>query len=119
MFKLVILGKRRAGMTSAEFKEYYETIHAPLAWTLYPQMKRYVRTYFEPVEHEVYEGGKYPNGEPPTDCITEVWFESREVFQSVLANMMADTEKAALLAEDEAKLFDVSTIWRLESEVFE
>lgn len=119
MFKLVIFGKRKPGMTLDEFKDYYETQHAPLAKRLYPQMKRYVRTYFAPVEHEVYEGGKYPAGEPPTDCITEVWFESREVFRSVLENMMADPEKAGLLAADEAKMFDVSTIWRLESEEFE
>lgn len=119
MFKLVILGKRKPGMSLEAFKDYYENQHAPLTKRLYPQMKRYVRTYFEPVEHEVYEGDKYPSGEPPVDCITEVWFEDRAAFDGVLASMIANPDAAAELAEDEAKMFDVSTIWRLVSEEFE
>lgn len=116
MFKLIIFAKRKPGMTMAEFRAHYEDIHAPLAWELYPQMRKYLRTYLTPVEHDVYSTGKYPQGEPPFDCVTEAHFESREAFQAVLDSMIAEPEKAARLAEDEARLFDVPSIWRLNSD---
>lgn len=45
MYKVVAFIKRKAGITPEEFRDYYETRHAPLIERLTPKMLAYRRNY--------------------------------------------------------------------------
>lgn len=101
MYKLVAILKRREGMSPEQFRDYYETQHAPLAKTLIPGLRRYVRRYPRP---QIVAG--YPTPPPLAfDVITELWFDSADDFEQAMAVFSAP-EVAALLREDELRLFD-------------
>jgi uncharacterized protein (TIGR02118 family) len=105
MFKLLILTKRKAGMSLQEFREYYEKRHAVLVQRITPLMRGYRRNYLTPVL-----GASAGEAEPPYDCVAEAWFDTEEDFRLTLDSLVCDPHKTAVLAEDEAKLFDRSTI---------
>jgi uncharacterized protein (TIGR02118 family) len=65
MLKLMLLVRRKAGMSRAEFRDYYESTHAPLAAGVMGRCKRYVRNF---VTEE-------PSGPQDFDVITEFWFD--------------------------------------------
>jgi len=69
MVKIIFLLKRKPGLTPAEFRQQYEEVHAPLALSLFPNVRRYVRNYIMtnvmPADAE----------EPDFDCITEIWLD--------------------------------------------
>jgi hypothetical protein len=79
--KVVIFLKRKPGMSIAEFREYYETVHRRKAekYTS-PSMIRYVRRYVEPVPN--LETGQ--SGELDFDVMTEMWFDNAAHAQGVL-----------------------------------
>jgi uncharacterized protein (TIGR02118 family) len=104
-FKLIILAKRKPGMSPQAFREYYETHHSVLARSLAPAMRRYQRNYLTP-----FPAASTPAGEVAFDCVTEVWFDREEIFQQTLAQLAAQPDKAAALAADEENLFDRSSI---------
>lgn len=102
MFKLVILAKRKPGMSMQAFQDYYETRHAVLAISQSAvPLRRYVRNYLTPLQANV---------EAPFDCVTEVWFENEADFQCAMESLAKDPQKAAVIARDEENLFDRSTI---------
>jgi len=108
MFKLIVLAKRRPGMTREEFRDYYEKHHAVLVRNLTPLMRKYRRNYLAPLTGT----GPLPGTEqePPFDCVTEAWFDRAEDFQRTVAQLAAQPEKTAALASDEEQLFDRATI---------
>jgi len=69
MVKIVALLKRRAGLTPAEFAEYYERRHAPLFARVIPPEVRAAITHYAQ-NHAVDLGGR----EPAWDCVTEIGF---------------------------------------------
>jgi hypothetical protein len=101
MFKVMILLKRRPGLSMEEFIDYYENHHAPLGVRFAPNMIHYSRHYLRPVA-DVLEGAVR---EPEYDVITEVHFESREAFEEN-GELMQDPEALAALIADEERLFD-------------
>lgn len=101
MFKVMILMKRRQGMSMDEFIDYYETNHAKLGLKFAPNMTHYSRHYLRPIP-DVLEGAV---NEPAYDVITEVHFASREAFEENGRIMQAPEALAALIA-DEENLFD-------------
>jgi uncharacterized protein (TIGR02118 family) len=102
MFKMIILAKRKPGMSLEAFRDYYETRHAPFAMSLAPErVRRYVRNYLTPVA---------PGVEPPFDVVTETWFDSEEQYRRNFEALAAAPEKVAAIAADEENLFDRSTI---------
>jgi len=101
MYKLVALLKRHPDLSPEAFREYYETRHAPLAQTLIPGLRRYIRRYLKPLEVQGYPASL----EARFDVITELWFENAESFEQAKVRFTAP-EVAALLLEDEMKLFD-------------
>jgi hypothetical protein len=105
MVKLILLLKRRAGMSFDDFVDYYETTHCVLGRKLLPTALHYERRYLRSL------GGVMENSGPDDtyDCITEVWFADRAALDAALAHA-AEPGNAALLAADEAKLFDRSKI---------
>src|SRR5437016_2862123 len=106
MFKLIIMAKRKPGMSMAEFQDYYEKRHAPLALSVAPsRMRKYVRNFITPIQ-----SGPSTQQEAPYDCVTECWFESEEDFQRSAEILATQSQIAATIAKDEENLFDRSTI---------
>ncbi|HKT72181.1 MAG TPA: EthD domain-containing protein [Steroidobacteraceae bacterium] len=95
--KLVALLRKRPGMPLEEFRTYYETTHCKLI-RLLPGVQRYFRRYLDPI----------PPGDTedqPFHVMTELWFKSRGDFELAMQRN-SSPDVAAILAEDEAKLFD-------------
>ena len=105
MFEVMILIRRKPGMSMEEFVRYYETAHAPLGASKVPNMKRYVRHFLRPYGNAVY--GTDPASQE--DFVTELWFDDEADFQSGVAYPTAP-ETARIIGEDEDKLFDKSSI---------
>ena len=110
MFKLIVTGKRKPGMSMDEFRQYYETRHAVLAQEITPRMRRYIRNYVTPVR-----GGSSAGAEPPFDCVTEVWFDSEEDLKRTSESLSLEPQKTAAMNADIDNLFDRSSIWRFTS----
>ena len=106
MFKLVVLTKRKAGMSMEAFIDYYENNHAPLMTSFYPQVKKYTRTYLTSVSHDTLTGDE----EKPVDCVTEAFFDDEAGWLDVIKSMEENPERTAAHAADEENLFDRSKI---------
>lgn len=105
MFKLIIMARRKPGMSMLEFRDYYEKRHSVLVRKITPTMRRYTRNYLTPLDSALAAGDT-----SSYDCVTEAWFDSEAEFHRSLQTLVADTEKTAALAKDEENLFDRSTI---------
>ena len=106
MFKQVVLLKRRPGMTTEEFKHYYENYHSKLhervgkGEPFMPTAQRYVRRYITPERNPI-------TGEvidPGFDCIMEIWWNSRDDFESSMRHI-GSPEILPHIIEDEKQLF--------------
>jgi uncharacterized protein (TIGR02118 family) len=101
MFKAVMVLRRKQGMSPEEFREHYETVHAPLTLECLPGIVEYRRLY---VNHGTSPFG-HPDAELDFDVITEVTFASREAYDEAML-AMRDERLAGLLRDDQALLFD-------------
>jgi uncharacterized protein (TIGR02118 family) len=101
--KLVVLLKKKPGMSFEDFQDYYENHHSKLI-TLLPRVQRYFRRYLHPLDgHPMNtddEAGTY-------HVITELWFNSREDLDVAMARN-AEPDVYQALADDELNLFDRS-----------
>jgi EthD domain len=87
-----------------EFKSYYENQHSQLAKRLdakpgLPNAQRYVRRYLTPAKNAL-------TGEvihPGYDCITEIWWNTREDFEAAMQGL-GDPKYLQARLEDERKL---------------
>lgn len=95
MLKLMLHVRRKEGLTREEFRQYYESTHAPLASGVMATCKKYVRNFV--IEE--------PHGTQGFDCVTEFWFDIDGPF-SEATGRLTDAAQAALLAEDEARFMD-------------
>ncbi|MFT4564224.1 MAG: hypothetical protein ACI9BW_003987 [Gammaproteobacteria bacterium] len=105
MFKVIILIKRKNGMSVEAFRDYYETKHAPLGASKIPNLKRYIRHFISPYGNEIYAA----DSEPPYDVLTELWFDDEADFDRGMA-YLSEPETAAIIGADEEKLFEKSSI---------
>ncbi|MGM5069125.1 EthD domain-containing protein [Rhodococcus qingshengii] len=103
MFKIMVLLKRRPGLTMDEFIEHYEGHHAQLGIKFAPNMIHYGRHYIRAIP-DVLDGTVR---EPEYDVITEVHFENRASFEEN-GKLMQDPQALAELIADEEYLFDRS-----------
>lgn len=103
-YKILLFMKRRPDITVAEFRDYYENHHAPLAESYSAGVSRYLRRYIEPQPHP--ETG--PVEEPQFDVITELWFDDEKVFKSTLKYVTTTVMPEEIVA-DEKNLFDRSS----------
>lgn len=95
MYKLILLVKRKPGLTHEEFRAHYEANHAPLARRSLPHLHRYVRNFL----------AAFPGQpEPEFDCITEFWFETRDAMETSMT--WARSEEGQVLARDEELFMD-------------
>lgn len=94
--KLLILLKRKPGLSTEEFRAYYEEEHVPLVMPYMAGLVVYRRYYLDPVE-----GAQ----EQEFDVVTELCFADREMRDMVLAGMAADQLPAEVI-EDEKQFVD-------------
>ena len=97
--KLILFVRRRPDLTHDEFKSRYESGHAPLARSVLPLLRNYVRNYLS----------RMPGGpEPEYDVVTEFWFDSLADLEETVR--WAGTEEGQVLARDEAEFMDRSSM---------
>ncbi len=95
MNKLVLLVKRKPGLTHEEFRQHYITSHAPLARTNLPHLRKYLRNFLTALPGQP---------EPEYDCVTEFWFDDRAGLDATMA--WVRTPEGGILAEDEERFMD-------------
>jgi len=96
MPKLVVLITKRPEITRAQFREYYEKNHAPLAKRLLPMIGRYTRSYLPDEPQRPGRGDA-----PDFDVVTELWFKDDTTFEA-FQERMADPVVSAAIRADEA-----------------
>jgi uncharacterized protein (TIGR02118 family) len=105
MFKVMIFIKRKTGLSDASFVDHYESTHAPLGLSKVPNIKRYIRHYLHSYGNDTYG----QDSGFPYDVVTELGFDDRADFERGMA-YLTDPATAAIIAEDEEKLFERSSI---------
>jgi uncharacterized protein (TIGR02118 family) len=96
MMKLLSYLKKRDGITSEAFKEYYENNHVPLILSLAPSPTVYKRHYL--IRGDAFN---LREDEIDFDVVTELGWEDRDAFQ---AWMMAVSDEQVGI--DEARFLD-------------
>ena len=112
MIKLILFSKRKQGLSHEEFKNYYESNHAPLAKKTLPWMVDYRRNYLTPVNGEE-EGASEDFShlvKGDYDVVTEFYFANEKDFSEMTAAMAENDGIAKILAEDEEKFMDRSSM---------
>ncbi len=104
MIKCIGLIKRRPGLTHAQFADYYENHHAPLARPYLAAARRYARRYLETGKLD-HQGDAALPGAEEYDCLTELWFDDRPTMEATLAHL-ATPEVAAVIVPDEERFID-------------
>lgn len=99
MIKVVLLVRRKDGISREEFRRYYESRHAPLAASQLRSCVRYVRNF---VVDDL-------AGEPDFDCITEFWYELEGPWRAARDRIATEASRQAL-AQDEAQFMDRSSM---------
>ena len=105
MYKVMVMIKRKRGMSMDEFIDYYESRHAPLGVAKVPNLKRYVRHFIRPYGNAIYGA----DVDPTYDVLTELWFDDEADFKRGM-DYLSDPQTAAIIAEDEEQLFERSSI---------
>jgi hypothetical protein len=105
IYKIFIFLKRRAGMSLAEFQDYYETKHSKLCQKYMVGVTKYRRDYITPLP----DPSTGVPAEMEFDVITELWFEDRKIFDAIIKaasrGQMPDD-----VIEDEKRVFDRTKI---------
>ena len=95
MIKVVLLVRRKPGISREEFRRYYESRHAPLAASQLRSCVRYVRNF---VVEDV-------AGDPDFDCVTEFWYEADGPWSEARQHIASEAGRRTL-ADDEAEFMD-------------
>jgi uncharacterized protein (TIGR02118 family) len=107
MIKVIVLVKRKEGISREEFYKYWKEVHGPFVAKHIPYLKKYVQNHFVDIPGNEYEG----------DGIIETWYDDIESFQKSMAFNSAPEAKK--LGEDWAKIADMSPprMWVVEEHV--
>jgi uncharacterized protein (TIGR02118 family) len=98
MIKLIVVVKRNAAMSPAQFHDYWRTEHARKVRSI-PACARYIRRYVQ--AHTL--DSEYATGEPAYDGTAELWFDTvadKDAFYS-------DPDYLAVVAPDERVFADM------------
>lgn len=103
MIKFVMPLRRKPGMTTEAFREYYESHHKLLGEKyLKGYASKYVRRFLDPLPDR--QGNL---SDPEFDVILEIWYPDAET-QAACSQHLSQPDIAKTIAEDEEKLFDRS-----------
>jgi hypothetical protein len=100
LFKILIFLKRRPGMSTAAFRDYYERVHSKFGEKYSKGVLRYMRRYVEPLAELGDQAAALD-----FDVITELWFDDRTVFEQVAKYAARGILPPDVIA-DEEHLFD-------------
>jgi hypothetical protein len=103
MFKVMMLLKRKPGLSLEEFIERYEGEHVPLVEKHATRITHYTRHYLHPASHVIH-GDQV--AEPEYDVITELWYDDREAFFEQQESLRGRPEAIAAVVADEEAIFD-------------
>lgn len=103
LFKILIYLKRRPGMSTTAFRDYYEGVHSKFGEKYSDGLARYLRRYVEPLADDLVSHADALD----FDVVTELWFEDRKAFDLVV-KYAAHGRLPPEVIEDEARLFDRS-----------
>ncbi|ABW15152.1 Ethyl tert-butyl ether degradation EthD [Parafrankia sp. EAN1pec] len=110
MIKIVSLMSRRPDLTMNEFVAYYEEKHVPLVSRLLPFHSDYRRNFaVEGAEHRTGHMAPGRATERLFDVMTELTYENEEMYRKVV-DALAGKEVGRIIAEDEARFVDRSSI---------
>lgn len=101
MIKVVTTLKKKDGMSTEEFRRYYEDHHRIIG-------EKYLRGYAVRYLRRYLSSMASPNDEPINqefDVLLETWFPD-EASLTAFANLMNETDVAKEIEDDEEKLFD-------------
>jgi hypothetical protein len=102
MVKMIMLLKRRPGMSMAEFIDYYETTHRLIGEKYLKGLaQRYQRRFLTPLGDPL--SGEVVESE--YDAVLELWFADQAACDAAMA-AIREPAAAAEIAADEEKLFD-------------
>ena len=99
---LLSIFRRREGMSHKEFVQHYETVHARIGEKVMSgYATRYVRRFLTPF-------GRDDDG-AEADVVMEMDFPDEGTMEAFFASVQ-DPEIAAMIAEDEPRLFDSASM---------
>lgn len=103
----MLLIKAREGMSREAFKDYYETVHVPLALHLFPMIKKYKRNYVKDLKDV-----KHPESlsKMEFDVVTEIYFEGEAEYAAFLRRS-ADPDVSNVLRADRAKFIRKNAVF--------
>lgn len=101
VYKILLFLKRSPGITTEEFRDYYENHHVPLCLNYAKGITHYVRRYLEPKPRVETGDGK----DIGYDVITELWFDNETVYQGTVAHLATSLMPQDVI-DDEDVLFD-------------
>jgi len=81
MYKVAALIKRKPGLSRAEFIDYYERSHAPLARKCFPQIVQYRRNFID-LNDSIIAPGAFA---PDFDSVTEIWYRDHAAYDEMLS----------------------------------
>ena len=98
VIKVIMVVKRKKGISREEFYKYWKDVHGPLVAGHIPYLKKYVQNHFINIPGYEYEG----------DGIIETWYDDMDSFhKSMEFNKSAEARDLGL-GEDWAKIADMS-----------
>jgi len=103
VYKILLFMKRRPDMTMADFIDYYENHHVPLALKYGASFAGYTRRYLTPQPC----AATGQTEELPYDVITELSYDNETTFRRTLAYLSTSAMPDEIV-EDEKRLFDRS-----------
>ena len=94
MLKIVVFIRRKAGLSRAEFQDYYENHHRKLISTIADHIVDYRRSY--PID----EGAEF-------DCLTEIWTRDEAQLKQLQA---AYRQAYPIISADEKNFLDQASL---------
>ena len=104
MVKIIIAGRRRAGLTRAGLSRHLQEVHGPMVVTPPADAGPMPSGY---VQNHVRDGVRPADG-PELDFVTEVWFPSPEMARASVSTPYYETT----LRPDEPRFVDVDSVRR-------
>ena len=106
MWKLIATMKRKPGLSSAEFRAYYEEKHIPLVKSHVMRFateyrRNYPTSSIEYLDAPTDTAGDNQVAEADYDCITEVQFSERASVDKFFAALAAPAVKEVIFADEE------------------
>ncbi len=109
MIKLVLLLRKKDGLTKEQFIDYYENRHVPFIGTLVGEFPTAYRRSYVNWEHPIsaMNTAIFRDGDPMAgfDVVTEIWLKDEATMNAMFAKaQQPDIAKA--IADDEENAFD-------------